>query len=149
MKETNETSLYEVGYLVMPLLAPEAALEEHEAVKKGIESLGGKITEDGTPKMTGLGYPMPRRIGEKKYNFQDGFFAWVRFELAPVKSLVAKEWLDKRENFLRYLLVTVDEKALLADKAAVEAKLAHREASEAKAEESGEDTPKEAETVLA
>ncbi|HZT35492.1 MAG TPA: hypothetical protein VFA15_06210, partial [Nitrososphaera sp.] len=62
----------------------------------------------------------------------------LRFRLVPAKVADAKEAMDKRANLLRYLLISVDEKALIADAKAAEAKLAHREATEKAAAEGGE-----------
>ncbi len=118
----------------MPLLTPEKALEDALDIKNAIIKAGAEMTEEGSPKMIPLGFPMPRRIGDKRFNFQDGHFGWMRYRLYPGKAPLVKEQMDKRMlgNMLRYLLVSVDEKALIADAKAAEAKLAHREATEAK-----------------
>lgn len=129
MTTSKDTKLYEIGYLVMPLLAAEAVTAEAEELKAGLVSLGATITEEGAPKVAPLGFKMSRRIGEKKYDFQDGFFGYFRFELEPTKALAAKEWWDKRTNLLRYLLIAVDEAAIIADEKAAAAKKAAREAN--------------------
>ncbi|MES2953708.1 MAG: hypothetical protein V4674_04095 [Patescibacteria group bacterium] len=147
MKEPNETTLYEIGYVLMPLLTPENALEEAAQVKNGVEKLGAEMTEEGSPKMIPLGFPMPRRISDKKFNFQDGYFGWMRFRLNPSKISEVKDILVRREvhgSMLRHLLISVDEKALIADAKAAEAKLAHREATEAKSAAEAEEGVTEA-----
>ncbi len=147
MKATTETTLYEVGYILAPLLTPDAALEEGTELKKSLTARGAEITEEGSPKMIPLGYPMPRRIADKKFNFQDGFFGFFRFRLAPAHAEKVKDLLTKKElgQMLRSLFVTVDEKAVLADEKAAAAKQAYREANEVKTE--GETPAPQAEVV--
>ena len=118
--------MYEIGYLVMPIVAEETAREEHAAICAGLEKLGAVISEDENPRMRPLAYSIPRRISDKKFNFTDAYFAWIRYEVDPSVAAAVKEMLDRRQNILRHLTISLDKKGLIA---AAEAKAAREKAA--------------------
>lgn len=126
MEKERGMNMYEVGYLVMPIVAEETAREEHAAIRAGLEKLGAIISEEDVPRMRPLAYSIPRRISDKKFNFTDAYFAWIRYEVSPALAASVKEMLDRRENLLRHLTISLDKKGLIA---AAEAKAAREKAA--------------------
>ena len=120
--EEITTKIYEVGYLVIPLL-DAAAIESLAAkFKSGLTALGATITEEGAPKMTSLAYTLSRRISEKKFDFNDGYFGSFRYEIEPAKADAVKELFVREGQLLRHLIVALDRNALLAEKKQAEAR---------------------------
>lgn len=121
MEEMN-TKMYEVDYLVMPLLDEAAAQSLAASLRTGLTALSAEIAEEGAPKMVPLAYDLPRRIGEKKFTFTDAYFGWMRFHVEPSKQEAVKELFTRESQLLRHLIITLDKNALLAEKKQAEAR---------------------------
>jgi len=101
----SKMSVYEVGYIMLPSIAEENLAGEVAEFK---ESLGGKglvFISDEYPKMLELAYEMSRSIENKKQKFSYGYFGWIKFECTPQNAKLIKEFLEKNEKLVRFLMV--------------------------------------------
>lgn len=149
MDEKN-MKIYEVGYLVIPLLDETAVQSLAASLKSGLTALGATITEEGAPKMTSLAYTLSRRIGEKKFDFAEGYFGSFRYDAMPETAAAIKELFDREEKLLRTLIVSLDRNALLAEKKQAEARAKRALEKAAETAEAGEAgaTPVEGEAAI-
>jgi len=97
--------VYEVGYLLLPILDEEKAQKEAEKIKNVIEKNKGMFLSEGAPQKRVLAYPMTKKIASENKKFNDAFFGWIKFESeVNVLDLLKKE-LDGAGNVLRYLII--------------------------------------------
>lgn len=109
------TSVYEVGYLMVPTIAEENVGAEVTAFKDSLSEQGVTFISDEYPKMLELAYEMSRSIANKKQKFSYGYFGWVKFECTTDQAKVVKDGLDKNEKLIRYLMIkTVRESTMSA-----------------------------------
>lgn len=106
--EEQEPKIYEIGYLLTPII-PQDALAENvvQTLKAPIDKLGGVITSEMDPSMIRLAYTIKKDIGNKKERFNDAYFGALRFKLLPEKVLALKEALDKSEKVIRHLTIAM------------------------------------------
>lgn len=106
--EGQEPKIYEIGYLLTPII-PQDALAENvaRAFKTPIDELGGVVTSEMDPSMIRLAYTIKKNVGNKKERFSDAYFGALRFKLLPEKMLALKEMLDKNEKVIRYLTIAM------------------------------------------
>jgi len=105
MEKETSTSVYEVGYLLLPSIAEENLGAEVTALKDSLINLGGTMISDEYPKMMELAYEMSRSIANKKQKFTYGYFGWFKFDATSENAVVIKEMLDKNEKLIRYLFI--------------------------------------------
>jgi len=102
----DELQVYELGYHLLPIIAEESLEGEVSNIKSVIEKNGGLfIGEEGTPRNTKLTFSMSKVINNKKANFDNAYFGWVKFEATSDSILKMKEAFDKEQNILRFLLI--------------------------------------------
>ena len=113
-KEAKQ-SVYEVGHIMVPTIAEENLGGEVTSFKDTLTEQGVSFISDEYPKMMELAYEMSRSIANKKQKFSYGYFGWVKFECTTAQAKVIKEWLDKNETLVRYLMIkTVRESTMSA-----------------------------------
>ena len=98
-------SVYEVGYIMVPSIPEENLGGEVTAFKDSLGEMGSVFISDEYPKMIELAYEMSRSIANKKQKFSYGYFGWVKFECTTERAKVIKEFLDKNEKLVRYLMI--------------------------------------------
>lgn len=91
----NEQRIYEIGYLLSPLIPEEKIEEEIGSLRKIIENKKGLIMSESRPKLQKLAYPI-------KGN-ESAYFGWFRFNCHPETILEIKNSLEK-EKIIRFLL---------------------------------------------
>ncbi|HPB60269.1 MAG TPA: 30S ribosomal protein S6 [Candidatus Paceibacterota bacterium] len=108
--EEQEPKIYEIGYLLTPII-PQDALAENvvQTLKAPIDKLGGVITSEMDPSMIRLAYTIKKDIGNKKERFNDAYFGALRFKLLPEKAAVLKDVLDKSDKIIRCLTIAMPE----------------------------------------
>jgi ribosomal protein S6 len=107
--------IYEVGYLMVPSIAEENLGGEVTSFKDALTEKGAVFISDEYPKMIELAYEMSRSIANKKQKFSYGYFGWVKFESSRTQAKVIKDYLDKNETLIRYLMIkTVRESTMSA-----------------------------------
>jgi len=99
------TSVYEIGYLLVPNIAEENLGEEVVGLKDSLIGLGAVMISDEYPKMMELAYEMSRSIANKKQKFTYGYFGWFKFDATAENIVAIKEMLDKNEKLIRFLLI--------------------------------------------
>ncbi len=104
LREGDGLKLYELGYLLSPVITEEDLPKEAGAVK---EALGGGvfIVSEVDPKMKELAYPMEKVASGKKNIFETAYFGAVYFQAEPSSIDSIKVNLDKNENIIRYLVI--------------------------------------------
>jgi ribosomal protein S6 len=112
------TSVYEVGYLMVPTIAEENVGGEVTSFKDHLLDLGAVFISDEYPKMMELAYEMSRSINNKKQKFSYGYFGWVKFECTTDQARVIKEGLDKNEKLIRYLMIKTVRESTMSTKRA-------------------------------
>ncbi len=100
-----KTSVYEVGYLMVPSIPEENLGGEVTKFKDSLGEMGAVFISDEYPKMMELAYEMTRSIANKKQKFSYGYFGWVKFETTTINAKAIKESLDKNETLIRYLMI--------------------------------------------
>lgn len=105
-KETGEKiHIYEVSYLVVPVVSEDKVTEEVSAIRNALEGAGAAIIAEEFPKIRTLAYSMERSIESKKQKFSEGYFGWIKFELPAVSISNIKQKLDNMPNILRHLII--------------------------------------------
>ena len=101
----EETKLYEIGYLLLPMIAEEALLAEVANVRGILEKHGAAIESAELPKTRPLAYSVAKKIANKRAEFTQAYFGTMVFKVAQEAAPLIKTDLDKYENILRFLLV--------------------------------------------
>lgn len=106
MENDSTKKLYEVGYLLIPLIPEDKVADEVNVLRSYIETAGGFIVSEDQPKMRRLAYDIKQRgIASKKSRFNDAYFGWMRFHAASEGVLTVEEAFDKNDKVLRYLVI--------------------------------------------
>lgn len=106
--EVKEAKTYEIGYLLTPFLPTDKVEEVAEAMCKAIiEDLGGLSIFKTIPKMRALSYPVSKFISNKRSTFREAYFGAVKFQISPDKIRTIKELLDKDDNVIRFLTISI------------------------------------------
>lgn len=100
-------TLYELGYLLNPILPEEKLAEEVTGFRTAITGLGGEVTAEGEPRMRYLAYTVVRKIANKNTRFNEAHNGWMRFRLMPDQLASFEETLKKNDNMVRHLLITI------------------------------------------
>ncbi len=124
MTENNETTVdsrvYEVSFIFDNKLEESAALEKAEHLKTSIATLGGSFISEEAPYMRELAYEMIRVQNNINVRFNEGYFGWIKFELAPSKVLELEKGLKLDEQVVRHVVVaTVKENTVYTKRAPV------------------------------
>ena len=153
-KEKLDTRLYEVAYLVSPLIAEEAVLGAiDEAIRLPVEKLGGVVTGVTHPKRQVLAYKVGKSINHQCTSYCEAYFGALRFELDPISIAAVKKSLALNELVLRFVTVILPRRpeivAAPRRPMARRTKLADKVITTAKPELSKEAIDKEIEGLLA
>jgi ribosomal protein S6 len=116
----GKVKFYEVGYVLLSSIATEKVAEHVTVITDVVTKAGAKIVAHGEPELTPLAYVMTKKIHGANHRFDEGYFGWVKFELAAGAIAHVKKALDADESILRYLLMTtVKENTYLGKRAPV------------------------------
>jgi len=113
----DESTVYELGYHVVPTLSSEEVEKEQIELKDLIEKTGGLFLSEGTPKRMQLAYTMVKKVESKGTKFDQAYFGWIKFEMLPGEIIALKETIDERQTMLRFIIVkTVREHVTMQDR---------------------------------
>lgn len=104
----NDTTkkLYEVGYLLIPLISEDKVADEVNVLRAHVENAGGFIVGEDQPKMRKLAYEIKQRsMASKKSRFNDAYFGWMRFQASGEEALAVDGSFKKNDKILRYILI--------------------------------------------
>lgn len=113
-----KSSVYEVGYVMIPSIPEENLGGEVTMLKDSLVENGATFISDEYPKMLELAYEMSRSIANKKQKFSYGYFGWVKFECTTTNAKIIKEFLDKNEKLVRYLMIKTVRESTMSTKRA-------------------------------
>lgn len=120
---SEETRLYELGYLLVPTTPEGEVAQEVDVLKAMVTKAGGEIHSEGTPEFIDLAYTMEKDVASKKYKYSQGYFGWIKFMLAPEAVEALTKAIDGDKSLIRYILVkTSVENTVVFKKPKVEAK---------------------------
>ncbi len=106
--DASVTSVYEVGYHLLPTISEEALPGIVTRITEFLKSLDAVFVGERFPSTMGLAYPIAKKIAGKRTNFETAYFGWIAFEVARDAVEKLKEFLDKDEQVLRFLMVKTD-----------------------------------------
>lgn len=115
--ETLEPRVYEIGFLMSPVVRDEDLTTRYDELKETLTGLGASFISEGYPEFIDLAYEMSKVIDNKRVRFNQGYFGWVKIELDPAQMTSLKELLDKNILLIRYLLIsTTRENTIISKK---------------------------------
>lgn len=103
----QDGKLYELGYLLSPLLPEDKVKEELATIKAGILARSGEMVAEGEPRMRYLAYTVVKKISNKNVRFNDAHIGWMRFNLPAGEAPALTEMLNKNDHIVRFLLITI------------------------------------------
>ena len=113
--EKSESRVYELGYLLVPTIAPEDVPKSYGNLKELISSFGGEFIADEMPKAIPLAYTMEKDTANVRSKFNNAYFGWIKFFMDPEKVLELKKKLDLSPELIRFLILkTVKENTIAA-----------------------------------
>ncbi len=101
----DESKIYEIGYLLTPLIADDKVSDETNNLRMAIEKFGGVILSEENPKMINLAYSVCKSVSSQKSRFESAYFGSIKFNLNSEKVKKLKESFDKNDLILRFLII--------------------------------------------
>ncbi len=126
--------VYEVSYIFVDTLDDEEAVSKANALKESIAALGGSFIAEETPYLRELAYEMVRVIKNQNNRFNQGYFGWIKTEIAPSKIALVDKTLKLDEDIVRHIVLKADREVHIFTKRnpVVKAKVLEEVAAEAK-----------------
>ncbi|MFC1751620.1 30S ribosomal protein S6 [Patescibacteria group bacterium] len=93
----DESTSYEIGYLIKATLKDEEVLAFSDNIKHVITDNKGLILSEGRAKKQALAYPINKET--------TAFFNWIKFSLSSSAIKELKSILDRHQSVLRFLLI--------------------------------------------
>ncbi len=111
-KELNEMGdiepkLYELGFLLDPVIPEDSVAGEVAKICQFIEARGGSVESSGTPILRSLAYTVEISGAGKRQKYNQAHFCWVRFKLTPNALAHLEQDILKFNVLLRHLVLTV------------------------------------------
>lgn len=120
---SEETRLYELGYLITPTTPEGDVAAEVAVLKKAIETVEGSISSEGGPEFIDLAYTIQKSVASKNMKWDQAYFGWMKFNADPSALEALKKALDGNKNLIRYILVKTNvENTIVFKKPKVDAK---------------------------
>lgn len=94
-----DPKLYEIGYLLTPLIPADKLADEVNLTRSAIEKEKGLIVGEDAPKSRQLAYEI------KKFN--TAYFGWIKFMVRPDTIESLKKNLENNGNILRFLIINI------------------------------------------
>ena len=105
--DTENSSVYEIGYLIASSTPEEKVPGEAEAVKKIITAAGAQVISDEAPHKMKLAYEIRRKtVGGSYDKFNEAYFGWIKFEVGSDVIESIKKSVELHPSILRMLLIT-------------------------------------------
>jgi len=98
----TDQKLYEISFLLTPILKEEDAFTNNQKIKNFIIELGGIINDEWLPKKKPLAYEI------KKQNI--AYFVNLQFQLKSLDLKNFEKKIKAEKNILRYLITIIDKK---------------------------------------
>lgn len=120
IETTVDSRVYEVSYIFDNKIEESTALLKVDALKQSIATLGGSFVSEETPYLRELAYEMIRVVNNVNIRFNEGYFGWIKFEMAGEKIKDIEKTLKADEEVVRFIVVkTVKENTVFTKRAPV------------------------------
>ena len=139
-KGTQDSRVYELGYLLVPTIPEEDVPVIYGNLKELVSSLGGSAISDEMPKMIPLAYAMAKVVNNARNKFNTAYFGWIKFMMESDAVLELKKKLDLDPNVIRFLILKTVAENTIAAKRFIRADL-HSRRPRAQRSEDGAVTP--------
>ncbi|MEW5907564.1 MAG: 30S ribosomal protein S6 [Patescibacteria group bacterium] len=100
----KDPKIYEIGYLLNPLIPEEKIDDEILLLRHSVEQQQGLIINEQRAKMQKLAYTIKR---PNKSQFDSAHFGWIRFMSKPDIIGKIKNDFDKNNNIVRFLILEI------------------------------------------
>lgn len=111
---TEEGKLYELSYLLTPLVAPEAVAETVEQeIKRRLLAASAAIKHEMPPRLRTLAYPIKKVVEHKGSIFREAYFGSIVFRAAPAAVVALEAELEKSPIIIRHLLIILPARAVV------------------------------------
>src|SRR5471030_1948154 len=127
--------VYELGYLLVPGIAPEDVAVNYGNLKELVSSFGGVVISDEMPKMIPLAYAMTKVVANIRNKFSTAYFGWIKFTMDSDKVLQLKKKLDLDTKVIRFLILKTVKENTIAAKRFVRGDVMHRRPTAKKSDE--------------
>lgn len=98
----KESKIYEIGYLLSPLIPEEKLDGDISALREAIEKKQGLVVSEERAKMQRLAYAIKKPHAG---NFESAWFGWIKFMANPEFLSEIKNSFDKNQNLVRFLII--------------------------------------------
>ncbi|OGI61211.1 hypothetical protein A2645_00460 [Candidatus Nomurabacteria bacterium RIFCSPHIGHO2_01_FULL_39_9] len=102
----SENKIYELSYLLTPVMTDEEAVVFVGNLRALIEKFGGSIISDEAPRAIGLAYTMEKTVKSRKQKFDQARFGWFKFEQEAAVSDELKKTLDNMPEIIRFMIIS-------------------------------------------
>ncbi len=96
--------VYELGLLLIPTITEENLPVEVGNIKTIIDRLHAVTIFEEYPKKIPLAYEMEKVINNRHEKFTEGYFGWVKFEIAPTEIALLESTLKRDDRVIRFLI---------------------------------------------
>lgn len=103
--------MYEIGYLLSPLIPEEKLDEEISDLRKLIEGGQGLIINESRAKIQKLSYPI-KKHGSPAGGYTTAYFGWIKFFGSPESLAEIKNSLGKNDKIIRFLITKTTKESL-------------------------------------
>ncbi len=112
----KEQKMYEIGYLLSPLLAEEKLEEEVLGIRKAIEDKQGFVISEARPKNQKLSYSV-KIPGSPAGGFGTAFFGWIKFLVDPdglteINAFLKSPLVSSANKLIRFLITGVKKETM-------------------------------------
>ena len=115
-EEESGNGIYELGFLLVPSFTEEKLPEAFNAIKEAVAGKGAVVFAEEMPKLITLAYTMEKTINNKIERFREGYFGWIKFELAGTETAKLESMLRLRDDVIRHLLISTVRENTIASK---------------------------------
>ena len=123
----DESTVYELGFLILPSIPEENVSNVVDLIKKVIDKEGGKELDGEAPFKHPLSYSMSKTIGASRYVLSDAYLGWIKFEVEREKVNAIKDGVEKIAEVLRFLLIKAPRKTTFTFAKAAKARAEKKE----------------------
>jgi len=103
--ETNELTVYELGFLILPSIPDDKLSNVTDTIRKIISKEGGAELDAEAPFKENLAYSMSKTVGASRYVVSEAYLGWIKFEIDREKISSIKAKVEKMDEILRFLLI--------------------------------------------
>jgi ribosomal protein S6 len=104
--EMLEPKVYEFGFLLSPAIREEDLDTHTDAIKNLITQAQGLVISEGRPEYIDIAYPMTKVIENKKHTYEQAYFGWIKFDVAPNHIDAIKNAVEAFPEIIRLLAIT-------------------------------------------